>query len=175
MHAILSSFYSVLLGIACFAYAQNDALAYQIDEQLTAQGEWKKLGEIITRQQRSLCPLINTQNLYRKFIGVTTQGYFVMQVFYADSNKKHSDPLVMMFPDSLAPDLTLSLSPDNDPIDGPVIIWYENEQKCLEAHYTHGLRQGLRTLWFESGQKNTEEHYQDGQLQGRQTERAKKG
>lgn len=72
MRSILFIFLSVLIGITSLAHAQNGETQYQIDRRTTAQAPWK-VGDIVAEDKQ--------QNIYRKFIGVTSKGYYVVQDF----------------------------------------------------------------------------------------------
>lgn len=93
MRVVWSLFLSVLFFNACIAYAKNDTHSFQIDKQVTAQAPWK-VGDTIAEGE---IPLGSTDasRVYRKFLGMTSKGYFVVQDFYQESHKKTIDPVVI--------------------------------------------------------------------------------
>ena len=164
MRTVLSLFLSALLCFSSLAFAQNSEPPYQIDEQATTQAPWK-VGSVIDEFTLSyLSQKENEQTLSRKFIGITTKGYFAVQDFYMPSNRPYTASFVITqrsWADNLQP-----VYYHNTPVDGPLIAWHENGQKSLETYYQDGKTQGLWTRWHENGQKHEEGQYQDNKKQG---------
>lgn len=161
MRTALSLFLSALLLVAGLAYAQDNAQTYQIDEQATAQALWK-VGEIIAEGE---IPLGRTDasKVYRKFIGITNKGYFVVQDFYQESHKKTIDPVVITQKDFVT---DISQSFTTYPFDSMFISWFDNEQKAAEGLFQDGQRQGLWTWWYDNGQKWLEGEFLNNKKQG---------
>lgn len=161
MRVVCSLFLSALLSIACTAYAQNDTCPYQIDKQATAQAPWK-VEEIITEGQTYLDET-GPLNIYRKFMGMTSQGYYVVQDFYLESHKKYSDPIAITLKDCAE---NIERSYQMDSFDGVKVVWYENGQKAINALFQNGKKQGRLTKWYDNGQKRVEGQFQNGHMQG---------
>lgn len=107
----------------------NPLLRFQIDVQATAQALWK-VGDIIAKAELKLNE--DMIAIYRKFIGVTRQSYFIVQDFYQQSNNKRSDPFLITqegYVDNLGILKTHPLVSECTPYNGKIIIWYENGQK----------------------------------------------
>lgn len=157
MRTVLSLFLSTLLWAASCAYAQTDEVPYQINEQATAQAPWKP-GSIVAQTTNGTPeePLI-----YRKFLGITDQGYYVVQDFYKGSNHKQTEPFVIM----QLSEVTVFKS--NTPsIQGIYVQWYDNGQKWVYGQYQDGKEQGLWTWWYDNGRKESEGQFQNGKPQG---------
>lgn len=152
---ILTIFFSALLLCAHLAYAQETQAPYQIDQQATAQAPWK-VDDIIT-----FPPMMTSEPnpYYRKFLGITTKGYFLIQDFYINSDQKFTTPYTLL---SQA-DITQS---SDKLINGVVIYWSEQGQKTGEDHYQDGKLHGTWTRWYDNGQKSDEMHYQNDKLDG---------
>ena len=151
MRLLLTLFLSVFLIPVCGA---AEPLTHEIDEQATAQALWKK-GETITKD---CCFDI-------KFLGITTQGYYLVQEFYSDSDegKKQSDPYLSACP---------SEEGDRDQFwracrkTGLLVRWHKNGKKNSEGHFQDDKQQGLWNCWHENGEKYNEGHFQEGKQQG---------
>lgn len=159
MRLLLTILLSALMLAGCQGLGSP---GYQIDEQATAQAPWKA-GEVIAEGTSFYRPF----SIYRKFTGVTDKGYFVVQDFYTDNDKKFTDPMVIMdqkWVDNIT--LPTCLSDISNVCDGVMVIWYSNGQKQFEGNTREGTPQGHFTQWYENGQKAHEGHYQDGEQQG---------
>ena len=53
-----------------------------------------------------------------------------------------------------------------EPVNGRVVVRYENGQKHFEGTYKDGRRDGLWIEWWENGQKRGEGTYKDGRADG---------
>ena len=96
---------------------------------------------------------------YRKYLGTTPEGYFLIQDFYTGSNKKQNDPIAIKSESDFAawwPTTT----------DGKHILWYENGQKREAGQYKNGTKEGTWNSWYENGQKKQEAHYINGKAEG---------
>lgn len=161
MRVVWSLFLSVLFFNACIAYAKNDTHSFQIDKQVTAQALWK-VGDTIAEGE---IPLGSTDasRVYRKFLGMTSKGYFVVQDFYQESHKKTIDPVVIT-QKKYVTDISQSFT--TYPFDSMFISWFENEQKAAEGLFQDGQRQGLWTWWYDNGQKWLEGEFLNNKKQG---------
>ena len=151
---------SVMITFGC---NKSERLTKEIDEQATLQAPWEK-DEIITKGKDSL-------GIPRdiRFLGITTQGYYLGQQFYSGEGKKRTDPYLSVCPDDTTGKYKFWFWQECK-ITGLFVVWYPNGEKYDEGHYLDGKRNGLRTLWYSNGQKQTETHYQKGKRQGIQTE-----
>lgn len=107
-------------------------------------------------------PKTNTEGFYRKFLGQTTEGGYVVQDFYQKNDLKQSDPFILTDKNEL------KLWEVNS-IEGEHTLWYENGQKIVNIHFTNQQREGRATWWYENGNKQTEEYYKNGVLDGLST------
>ncbi|MGL4668690.1 MAG: toxin-antitoxin system YwqK family antitoxin, partial [Saezia sp.] len=165
MRSLLSAFFSALVFVSGVSYAQSasseNAASYQIDEQATAQAPWK-VGEVIASGYMRTSE--RRPNGERKFVGITSKGYFVVQDFYLGNGKKLTDPFVIVQQEKV--DIINAYK--DMPLDGVFVVWYsgDSERKMEEGHYQDGKKQGLWTTWYGNGQKAYEGYYQDGKEQG---------
>lgn len=128
---------------------------------------------------------------YRRFLGVTAQGKFVVQDFYkqyenqAPSNgtradSKLSDAYVLMSLEEvqgtlcrenmqMGNELSIEMLEwlGNLDADGPLVLWFANGQKALETGYDAGHLNGHWTQWFVSGNKQYSGSFVQGERVGR--------
>jgi antitoxin component YwqK of YwqJK toxin-antitoxin module len=175
------------LVLSAHAQEVSPTPAYELDTTATANAPWK-VGEIIPNTRQTMYDG-NTHYVYRKFLGMTTRGYYLVQDFYEKQGQKLSDPYVLIDRE----DVDREENQRNrvpPKIDGPYIRWYLNGQKRWEGYYVDGkkegpgvgwsklgnkwsegyfkndLHEGLWTRWYSNGSKKTEEHYINGALNG---------
>lgn len=161
MRILLTIFYTAFILMSHMAQAQSTQTtepAYQIDEQATAQAPLKP-GDVIDLKNLRATP--KEPLIYRKFIGITDKGYYVVQDFYQHNNYKQTDPFVIMEFDRIN-----DFKSDTTPIQGIYVQWHPNGAKWVEGQFQNGKEQGLWTLWYDNGQKEEEGRYQDGESQG---------
>jgi len=71
-------------------------------------------------------------NVYRVFLGVTPQGYYVVQDFYADNNAKLTVPYVVRNERDVEEN---SYDTRDMTIEGPYTRWHANGQKYMEGRW----------------------------------------
>lgn len=146
-----------LLAMLLFAfllggYASAEQSAYVVDEAATAAAPWK-VGEVVVEGKG---------NVYRRFLGVTTQGYYVVQEFYQPEDVKSTDPYWLVDQkDVVVPVM------NGSSINGLLVGWHVTGEKKLEVMFENGLIQGFMRAWYPNGQKLFEILYQDGKPQGK--------
>ncbi|MGL4666968.1 MAG: toxin-antitoxin system YwqK family antitoxin [Saezia sp.] len=142
---------AVLLSIfITMGYATADTLSYQINEQTTAQAAWKPGDPLV---------LDGDDDIETRFLGVTTQGHYLVQTFYTRNGAKKSDPFLVS-------------TIENYQLSGRIgnyISWYPNGQKAHEGYYQNGLLESYATSWYENGQKLAEGRYQNDKEEGLHT------
>ncbi len=115
---------------------------------------------------------------FRKLLGRTKEGYYVVQDFYQDSGRKQSDPLVVTSEAALK-------DFGNDYSDGWVVLYdtegrlaeqtqyrqgkpdgraisYQNGKRVAQGQYQGGKPHGEWTFWGENGRKEAVIGYQNG-------------
>ena len=110
-------------------------------------------------------------DMYRKFLGVTAEGEYLVQAFYKDGDVKYSDPYRL----KRAADVTAFLFDKNQSvralfnrsIEGPYVLWHINGQKFCESQFENGFAQGMFRRWWANGQKAEEGLCANGREQGR--------
>ena len=139
----------------------------EIDEKATAQAPWK-VGEKIpdTEIQTNLMKL-SFQNVYRVFLGVTPKGYYVVQDFYADNQKKLTDPYVVRTKEDVVTEEYLS---DNVKVEGMFTAWYPEGQKYYQVIKVDGKSEGYETVWHRSGRLAATYPHINGRADGWQEE-----
>lgn len=148
-----------LFAVLLFAFLLGGyALAKQpvdvIDEAATTAAPWK-VGEIVAEHGNG------KSGGYRRFLGVTTQGHYLVQEFYQEGDVKASDPYRLVYQKDVVNPVILGSS-----IDGALVGWYITGEKKFEATSENGLEQGPRIVWYPNGQKMAEIPYQDGKPHG---------
>ncbi len=120
-----------------------------------------KKGQIILYVNDNLEPVkqASQAQFYRKYLGTTAEGYYLIQDFYTENNKKASDPMTVKLQSDLRSVIPKSL-------EGLSIYWYENGQKRAEGQFIKGKAEGLYTGWHENGQKFFEGQYKNGKKEG---------
>ena len=130
---ILSAlFCGVFITSGCGAVEQ---LTHQIDEQATARAPWKRGENII---EKFADPKGN-KYFETRFLGITTQGYYLAQKFYPDGRKR-SDPYLSVCPDEMAYKDRLW---EGCRITGPFVVWSPDGKKEQEENYQDGKKQGI--------------------------------
>ena len=158
---------SLILFVSVFlmpAWGLAEQLTHQIDKQATERSSLE-VGET-TRVTHSM-NTPNPRNL--KFLGITTQGYYLVQEIYrvvrgkqAEATK-YSDPYLLVCPEEMAEKEKFWRKCKRT---GLVVRWYRNGQKWQEGHYQDDNREGLWTMWYDNGQKLEEGDYQEGKEKG---------
>jgi len=155
----------VLMGGVGYAQAAGSeyVAAYEIDARATAQAPWK-VGEVVVAECMSRFEPVMIE---RRFVGITSDGKFVVQDFYQSSGQKLTDSFVMVereFVDIL--DWDHYESRHLVPIEGVLITWYENGEKKCEGQYVDREPQGVWVCWYETGRKLIEGAYENGEKRG---------
>lgn len=124
----------------------KNTLSYKVDNQATiayaANERGYHIGDIT---------MDNTYR-YRKFLGITTQGYFLVQEFYTQTNSKYSDPYIMLTASMLTTRID-GFVPIISGRLGPYTVYYDNGQAEFKVTYDEDGAQGLFQRWYENGQK----------------------
>ncbi len=96
---------------------------------------------------------------YRKVLGQTADGGWVVQDFYQDNQAKQIDAAVIFHPNGLR-------NFDNDVVDGPV-VWYRPDGSLLQsATYQRGVLQGWVDNYDEAGKLRVRSRFKDGEFDG---------
>ena len=138
MRLLLVLFLGVFITSVCGAMSPLDPM----DHQATARAPWKK-GEIVKKTRHSDV----------KFLGITIDGYYLVQQFYSGGDEKRTDLYTVVCPDKVV---------DKDKfweaceMTHPIVRWYKEG----------GKKYGFWTYWHENGQKKAEGHYQNGKQKG---------
>ena len=96
---------------------------------------------------------------YRKVLGETATGWYVIQDYYQQSHKKQTDPFIIKKEQDLK-------NPDPTSVEGDLIFWFPNGKKSAEAYYLNDERDGTWTWWHANGQREAEESYKNNKLDG---------
>lgn len=146
-----------LVGSFVLFGAQAQEPFYEIDPVATADAQWE-IGGIMGKDA---CDAEEPCNCI--FLGITTDGKTVVQVFFPNGNK-YTDPyLNIILEGTRLPDGRVRLAPL---IDGPFVVWYENGQKEFEGLYRDDQMEGVWRHWHENGEKEAEGSFQDGRKIG---------
>lgn len=157
---------SLLFCMAAAASAQNTSSTVNgiaIDQQATAQAPWKA-GEMVPYSNRlARLGWLGDYQAYRVFLGVTPQGYYVIQNFYADNDTKLTDPYVVRN----ARDVEQRSYDSRDmAVEGLYVVWYSNGRKYMEGRAVNGKEEGEWRLWHSNGQPASISFYVHGKRNG---------
>lgn len=131
-----------------------------IDEEATAKARWS-IGQIVATGTLSWGGTYHGMPVYRKFLGITKEGYFLVQAFYKKNDKKYTDPYVLV---SLGEVTSSNSIGSEDHISGQLVRWYPNGQKWFEGQYFNGEVYGIRRHWDDSGELNEEVNFDTGYI-----------
>lgn len=150
-----------LSSLAAFADEKN----IQTDQQATAV-PWK-VGDVVTKGLGGCIDDdgLNNCDLYRKFLGVDSQGYYWVQDFYLENNNKRTDPYLVLQEKDVTSHPYFVL--DDESIHGGNNTYHPNGNIWRIETLAHGVKQGLYIDHWSNGQKKEEGHYQDGIREGR--------
>lgn len=160
-------------GIASAQNADSTVRGITIDEQATAQAPWKA-GEMVPySDKRANLNRLGVYDVYRVFLGVTPQGYYVIQDFYADNSAKLTDPYVVKNERDVEP--TRSYNTEYITVEGPYVRWYPGGQKYQEGQMVDGKEEGEWRLWHPNGQPASISFYVSGKRNGWEDEWSESG
>ncbi|WP_434779090.1 toxin-antitoxin system YwqK family antitoxin [Neisseria sp. Ec49-e6-T10] len=97
---------------------------------------------------------------YRKYLGKTDDGFFLIQDFYSGSHKIYSNEIKINTLEYIDEFYLPSC------IEGVLTYWHKNGQKYKEETYINGVVEGIYTEWYENGQKSYEINFVNGCLNG---------
>lgn len=171
----------VLLFAGALAGAQgavesNSAVA--VDEAATAAAPWP-VGDVVSRYsddyesseqlsdlyRRHGAQVFVVFDAYRKFLGVTPEGGYLVQDFYEENDKPYTEPFVLMD----AQEVVLKedvLRPGYRSFSGPLVTWYLNGRQQQQVFYVDGGLQGPLMTWYDNGQKREETQFEGNQPHG---------
>lgn len=151
-----------VLFISCTAeQATSSANLYTIDQAATAKAPWKP-GDIVSKAVTSASDDPQDDSLldlHRKFLGITVNGHYLVQEFYAESGQKYSDPFLITKQDAI------SSGTSNKGKLGRITYYYLSGKKRAEGIANHDWwADGTATIWYESGQKASESLHQNRRM-----------
>jgi antitoxin component YwqK of YwqJK toxin-antitoxin module len=172
MRIIYAVVLTLFIGTGCTSGTKNaDGVSYFIDQQATAAAQWP-IGATVAEGRES----------ERKFLGVTDQGYYLVQEFYSQSEIKRTDPYVVVDAESVSsarPNVVGKYvtwfangqkrsedSVKDRHYEGFSIAWHDNGQQMEKGLIKNGKRQGLWIIWYRDGKKKQQENYRHGNRQG---------
>ena len=105
---------------------------------------------------------------YRKFLGMTPDGYYLVQDFYKKSNNKYTSPYMITNEQAVTQFYTQQIEFENNraPIAGAYITWWQNGRKQTQGNYQNGNAEGISIFWYNNGQKGEEGQYRNGKPVG---------
>lgn len=149
----------VLLSILAFLlcnYFREYYISYEIDKETTAKFEYK-IGDIVSEEP---------SYYFRVFLGITTQGYYLTQEFYANG-KPYTDPFLVEGPSDLYRRITAyPLSTPTSKI-GIFTAYYPNGKKMVTTGFTkEGYMSGKYQYWYDNGKKEWEGYLKNNEQVG---------
>ena len=160
-------FFRVLLACLFLMAALASAKSIngiEIDEKATAQAPWKEGKEVPnTRTDNADLGFLGRHDVYRIFLGITPKGYYLVQDFYVELNRKYTNPYLVRSINDVeeggyfANDIT---------IEGEYITWYLNGEKAFDVKFINGKKEGVRRIWYNNGQLLGEAYYVNNKRDG---------
>jgi antitoxin component YwqK of YwqJK toxin-antitoxin module len=98
---------------------------------------------------------------YRKFIGMSDDGFYIIQDFYSEKDTPRSNQYRVKSQDDL-----LKEQAQQTTIDGLYIRFRKNGNKEMEQHYANNQANGKYTEWWKNGNKKAEGYFVDGKENG---------
>lgn len=171
----------------------NSSPAYELDVQATQAAPWQ-VGQNVAQSTVPCLAGVNPSgfcHVYRLFLGVDMQGYYLVQDFYKLSDEqengrvdvKLTDPYLLMSAKFVEDDnfgrrqrderiyggyFTLdNFGTRECGVYGRYASWYSNGKRFNEGLFENGKPQGLSTWWHTNGRaKRQEGLYEEGVKQG---------
>lgn len=143
MKKLLIALFGVLMLMGC-AHS-----TYKIDPVATANAPWE-IGEVILER-----PFIIDNKpapVHRVFLGMTSEGYYVVQEFYTLTDTKRTEPFVLMDRFDVNGLLGVYDTPGNWRISSQYVAYHPNGQKMIELFSKDGVFYGMSAAWHENGQ-----------------------
>lgn len=139
------------------------AETHELDVVATANAPWK-VGEIIPNTQQTIYTG-RTYSVYRRFLGMTIRGCYLVQNFYKEHEQKRTAPYILIHREDVDGE-GKPLYRGDLKIDGPYISWYPNGQKRWEGFYVDGKKEGLGISWNELGNKWSKRYFKNDLREG---------
>lgn len=111
--------------------------------------------------------LVDNGLIYRKYLGQTQDGYFMVQNFYKNTNIKQSNVLKIRNKNHLSLFQSLERDTlDNLYFEGTLILWGQDGIKLLELTIKEGKAEGDWKKWHVNGMIDIEGSYSQGKKNG---------
>ena len=149
MKKLFTTLLEILALSICFA---GSAQAYKIDTTATANAPWK-VGEVLVEIPFQI-PAGTPTPVHRVFLGITTEGHYVVQELYTLTKTKRTEPYVLMDEQDVTDTIGWDDTPGDDRrITGKYIAYHPNGKKLAELTANkNGRWNGKITWWYENGQ-----------------------
>jgi len=146
-----------LCSLALMAGASAQTGGFQMDQAATAAAAWK-VGQVTAKGALDMGE-DDPVPVYRKFLGVTTEGYFLVQDFYQQGDKKLTDPFQLELAQHVDSVELLGVV-----IVGPFVSWHPNGQMASRGTFRGGMEMmdGKWQWWHTNGKLSGEAMYRDG-------------
>lgn len=152
--------YLVILGLIKVSYSQqNNILEDNVPK-------FWSIGDVLSKEPThyGACNFVSEGRYYRKFLGVTDNGFYLVQDFYTYNDQPSTDPYVVIDRDSLIS--TSFESPVEMAIHGKYIVKNFDGIKTLEGNFIHGKAEGMWVEYDSRGNIISTVSYVDGLLDG---------
>lgn len=139
----------ILFVFACLNVAWADQPSYEVDTTESLAAPWK-VGEVLVTGH--LGSDGEGLQMERKFVGITTDGLYLVQEFYSQSGQKYTD-LFVMGESGLMQEDTFERNPmgeikDWDHVIGSIAIYAQDGSKLFEGSYDFdGNASGHWIMW----------------------------
>ena len=153
----------LMAGVASAQNVESPTSSITIDAQATAQAPWKAGEKVPSSDTYANMGWLGMYDVYRVFLGVTPQGYYAVQDFYADNNAKLTDPYMVRNESDVEEN---SYDSRDMAVEGLFITWYPNGQKSMEGRAVNGKEEGEWRLWHPNGQLASISFYVHGKRNG---------
>lgn len=143
MKKLLIALFSVFCMIDASA---KEPLSYEIDPVATANAQWE-VGEVIASWVLEVDEESDSGIMSRRFLGVTLEGYYLVQEFY-ESGEKLTDPYTFLDIDS-----ALNSIPYWGVV-GRFKMWHSNGKPWTEVYIVDEKPSGVGFTWDANGDLN---------------------
>ena len=165
---------AILLAVPVYAQSpaaeqtttQNESTAVNIpiDQDATDKAPWK-IGDVVAEGvlETEFDENGEEEKVYRKFLGVTPKGLYLVQSFFTSGDAKLTDAYLLLTPEDVT---DMQFSNHERHVEGEYIQWYRNGIQHTHNQYRGGKLDGLQKTWYNNGKIMLEVTYRDGLAQG---------
>lgn len=135
-----------------------------LDQKATDKASWKIGDEVATGvAEGEFDENLKNEKVYRKFLGITPEGRYLVQSFFTSDNAKLTDPYLLITQQAVT---DTQFSGHERLVQGEYNQWYHDGAQHTAYNYDNGKLNGLQNTWYNNGKKMLEVTYRDGLAEG---------